>query len=527
MPLARRRPRRSSPARPSAARRSRSGCTPSREPSTRSITSLSVSVHGEPSLRGYENLRAASSDASTLSSSAFTSATLLSLRHRIALGPPRDAIREAAHHVHRDQQAQIARRRREILPRAGRLEDRRAVRHARVAAPAVLELAPVLDRGHARLHLLFERRDRLRHRAQRIERRRRHHVVHAIVEVFDRRACVWSSEKSPYCGCFAISALVSRRKAPFLSRTIGRKRLKPGLAERGILREQEIAAPEALARDRPVGLRVDGEEDAGRAARSAARAAPAPAGARRDRRTRSPGAACPRSAARGSSRCCRRSRACARSRNGRRRRRSADTSRTPARAPAGFGGGPCGRFAAASALRRRRCAGRRRAAGRPNRSAARLPDAAWPAAAGAATVVLGRRWARLEILDVPPREAPRRLAAAAARALRVAERQPHLEREIGAQEVRKVGAVGANDHLHRVFVETQMVEQEIARPVAQHFMQRRPRRRRVERRVEQLLDPGGIQIFRRAIPGIAQRPDAAVASRAAAAARRRARRSRA
>ena len=36
-----------------------------------------------------------------------------------------------------------------------------------------------------------------------------------------------------------------------------------------------------------------------------------------------------------------------------------------------------------------------------------------------------------------------------------------------------------------------MVEQEIARSVAQHLMQRRPRRRRVERRVEQLLDPGG------------------------------------
>src|SRR6266478_5395782 len=45
----------------------------------RSITSRSVSVHAEPSLRGYENLRVASSDASTRCNSAFTSATLLSL----------------------------------------------------------------------------------------------------------------------------------------------------------------------------------------------------------------------------------------------------------------------------------------------------------------------------------------------------------------------------------------------------------------------------------------------------------------
>src|ERR1035437_10112282 len=42
----------------------------------RSSTSLSASVHAEPSLRGYENLRAASSDASALSKSAFTSAML-------------------------------------------------------------------------------------------------------------------------------------------------------------------------------------------------------------------------------------------------------------------------------------------------------------------------------------------------------------------------------------------------------------------------------------------------------------------
>ena len=123
--------------------------------------------------------------------------------------------------------------------------------------------------------------------------------------------------------------------------------------------------------------------------------------------------------------------------------------------------------------------------------------------------LFGRRGeTRLLILNVPPRGALRRLAAAAARALRVAERQPHLEREIRAQEVRKVGAVGANEEPHLVFAETQVVEQDIARSIAQHLMQRLPRRRRVERRIEELLDPCGIQVFRRAVPGIAQGPDA-------------------
>ena len=55
------------------------------------------------------------------------------------------------------------------------------------------------------------------------------------------------------------------------------------------------------------------------------------------------------------------------------------------------------------------------------------------------------------VLNVPPLVALRRLAAAAARALRIAERQPHLEGEIGAQEIWKVGAVGANDEPHLVF----------------------------------------------------------------------------
>src|SRR5262249_46495735 len=121
-----------------------------------------------------------------------------------------------------------------------------------------------------------------------------------------------------------------------------------------------------------------------------------------------------------------------------------------------------------------------------------------------------RRGRRLEILNVPPPVAFRPLAAATARALRVAERQPHLEREIGAQEVGKISAVGANDHAHRVFAQTQVVEQDIAPPVGQQLMQRLPGERGIERRVEELLDPGGIQVFGLATPCVAQRPEASL-----------------
>src|SRR5215510_10328813 len=109
----------------------------------------------------------------------------LVLRHRVALGPPRDPIRIAEHHVDCNQQPQVARRRREVFPRTARLEDRRAVRHGRFATLAVLELASVLDRGHAHFHLLFVRRDRLLRRSRRIEWGGRHHIVHAVVEVLD------------------------------------------------------------------------------------------------------------------------------------------------------------------------------------------------------------------------------------------------------------------------------------------------------------------------------------------------------
>ena len=73
------------------------------------------------------------------------------------------------------------------------------------------------------------------------------------------------------------------------------------------------------------------------------------------------------------------------------------------------------------------------------RGAARRPETS-PRAAAACLPAGGRE--RALVLDAPPLVASWRPAAAAARALRVAERQPHLEREIRPQEVRKVGAVG-------------------------------------------------------------------------------------
>ena len=97
--------------------------------------------------------------------------------------------------------------------------------------------------------------------------------------------------------------------------------------------------------------------------------------------------------------------------------------------------------------------------------------------------------------DVEPLVALRRRAAGAARAIRIAERQPHLVGEIGAQEIDEVGAIGAQAQRSIVFAETEIVEQQIARPVAQHFMPRLPRRLGVERRVEQFLDPCRIADF--------------------------------
>src|SRR6478672_11272416 len=95
----------------------------------------------------------------------------------------------------------------------------------------------------------------------------------------------------------------------------------------------------------------------------------------------------------------------------------------------------------------------------------------------------------LRILHAEPLEALRRRTPTAARAFRIPERQSHLECEVGAQKIRQVSAVGADDKPYLVFAQAQMVEQEIARSIPQHLMQRRPGRCGIERRVEKLLDP--------------------------------------
>ena len=133
---------------------------------------------------------------------------------------------------------------------------------------------------------------------------------------------------------------------------------------------------------------------------------------------------------------------------------------------------------------------------------------------GVAALCCGGAGRRLLFRDVPPLCAFRRLAAVAARAFRVAERQPHLEGEIGAQEVRHVGAIGLNDEPLLILAQAQMIEQEVARRIAQHLMHRLPRRRFIERRVEQCLDPCGVQIFRLAIPGLLCGPHALARARA-------------
>src|ERR1017187_6551795 len=143
------------------------------------------------------------------------------------------------HHIDRDQKAKITRRSGEIFPRAVRLEDRRAVRHARLAVPTILELAPVFDRRDARLDLLFERRDRLLHRPQRIERRRRHYVIHSIVEGFDPELRLFE-RKIAVLRSFGDFAVGQPPQVAVLVADYRPEALEAGTPERGIVHEQEI-----------------------------------------------------------------------------------------------------------------------------------------------------------------------------------------------------------------------------------------------------------------------------------------------
>src|SRR4029077_16635841 len=78
-------------------------------------------------------------------------------------------------------------------------------------------------------------------------------------------------------------------------------------------------------------------------------------------------------------------------------------------------------------------------------------------------------------LDARPAEALWRLSGSAARALREAEWQSHFEREIRAQKVREIGAIGTQNDLHLIFTETKMIEQDVSRSIAQHLVQSGPR----------------------------------------------------
>ena len=119
-----------------------------------------------------------------------------------------------------------------------------------------------------------------------------------------------------------------------------------------------------------------------------------------------------------------------------------------------------------------------------------------------------RRWTRfLGMLDVEPL-----VALAAARAIRIAEWQPHLVRKIGAQEVCKICAVGMKVDRHIVFAETQIIEEKITRSIAQYFVPGFPRRLRVKRCIEKFRDPCREQIFCCAVPVVTNLPDAATRS---------------
>ena len=340
--------------------------------------------------------------------------------HRVAFRPPRDAIGKSAYHVNRDQQPQIPRRRRKILPWPGRLEDCCTVRHGHFAVPAVLIFSPVFDGRHAHFYLLFERRDRLLHCMQRIEWCGRHHVVHSVIEGFDAELGLFE-RKVAVLRIFRDFVVAQAPQDAVFSEHYGPEALESRAAERGVMRKQEIATPETFACNGPIGLRVNCEEDSGPAA-----------GLRH--------------------------------------------------APHEYEGMPVWIGIDGAGTQRLLCqwhriqigivAVQRRSCGSGMDTVGDGPQIATER--GRQSRPLWSRFIRHRLLHARPSDAIWRLAVATARASRKAERQSHLECEIGAQEIRKVGAVGAIDQLHLVFAEAEIVEQEIARSIAQSHMQRRP-----------------------------------------------------
>ena len=293
----------------------------------------------------------------------------------------------------------------------------------------VLVLSPIIDRGNTRLHLFVEVGDGVLHRPRRIERLGRHHIVHAIVKILDAELRLLQREVAilrvlgdlgvgqPSQG--AILLLHDRPKA-----------LEPGAAERRVVHEQEIAAPKALARDRPVGLRVNGEENARRTVRFryafdqhqnvsirvGVNGAWAQCRFRQGHHVKV-GAVIARRHAHGSSL----------DDVGDRRQIPGERCCKPQRLWRGW-------------LHRRGWGCRRRS----RRSEQLLQGIGlWGRLRGGGNLFGGllrrRRRARdLGMLDIEPLVALRRSAAVAARAVRIAKRQAHLEGEIGAQEINEI-----------------------------------------------------------------------------------------
>ncbi len=102
------------------------------------------------------------------------------------------------------------------------------------------------------------------------------------------------------------------------------------------------------------------------------------------------------------------------------------------------------------------------------------------------------------------------MPARPARALGIAERQPELPREVGAQKVRQVGAVGREPKPARlVLAEPHVVVEEVPRGIAGHLIEAVPARLGVERVVEELRDPHRKKVLGRPVPRARHRPDAA------------------
>ena len=100
----------------------------------------------------------------------------------------------------------------------------------------------------------------------RIERLGRHDVIHAIVEILGRHLRLLG-RKIAILRIFADLGIAQPPQRAVLVAHDRAEMLEAGAAERGFVREKEIAAPETLARDRSVRLGVDGQEDARRAVR--------------------------------------------------------------------------------------------------------------------------------------------------------------------------------------------------------------------------------------------------------------------